>query len=114
MSTAAPTGQNASTRDKALQTVEELGESPIALVAGGIALGVLIGMLLPRAAKERELLAPLGRELAERATAAAEAAKETGKAEIESLLPDRDETKERVGALFGNVLEAAKGAAQKA
>jgi ElaB/YqjD/DUF883 family membrane-anchored ribosome-binding protein len=103
-----------STKDRALRTVEDLGENPLALLAGGAALGVLVGVLLPRIAKERELLDPLGRTLAERATAAAQAAKEAGRQEIDSLIPDRDATKERVSALFGNVVEAAKGAAQNA
>ena len=107
------TGQNSvSTRDKARRTVEELGENPVALVAGGMAVGVLIGMLLPRVAKERELLDPVGRQLAERATAVAQAAKEAGKQEIDSLIPDKEATKERVSALFGNVVNAAKEAAK--
>jgi hypothetical protein len=101
-----------STRDKARRTVEELGENPVALVAGGMALGVVIGMLLPRIAKERELLDPMGRKLAERATAAAQAAREAGRQEIDSLIPDTDATKERVSALFGNVVSAAKEAAK--
>lgn len=91
----------------------ELSENPLALVAGGVALGALVGALLPRTAKERELLEPLGRNLADRATAAAQAAKEAGKQEIDSLLPDRDATKEKVSALFGSVIDAAKGAGQK-
>lgn len=93
---------------------ESLTENPVALLAGGVALGVLIGMLLPRHAKERELLDPVGRKLAEGTTAAVQAAKETGKAEIEALLPDRDATKDRVTQLIQNVLEAAKGANAKA
>jgi len=40
--------------------------------------------------------------------------KQAGKQEIESLLPGRDATKERATALFGNLLDAAKGAGQKA
>ncbi|WP_294061297.1 hypothetical protein [Sphingomonas sp.] len=102
----------ASNRSSARRTVEELGENPVALVAGGVALGVLIGMLVPRVAKERELLDPLGRQLADRATAVAQAAKEAGKQEIDTLLPGKDATKERVSALFGNVLNAAKEAAK--
>ncbi|TGX56337.1 hypothetical protein E5A73_03120 [Sphingomonas gei] len=91
-----------------------MGDNPVALLAGGVALGVLVGVLLPRAARERELLDPLGRTLAQRVSAAAQAAKEAGRQEIDSLIPDRDSTKERVTALFGNVIEAAKTGGQKA
>jgi ElaB/YqjD/DUF883 family membrane-anchored ribosome-binding protein len=108
------TGATASATERARQTVEGIGDNPVALLAGGVALGVLVGVLLPRAAKERELLDPLGRTLAQRATAAAQAAKDAGRQEIESLVPDRDATKERVTALFGNILDAAKSAGQKA
>jgi hypothetical protein len=93
---------------------DSLTESPIALLAGGIALGVLIGVLLPRHSKERELLDPVGRKLADKASATVKAAREAGQAEIESLLPDKDATKERVSKLIENVLEAAKGATAKA
>lgn len=95
-------------------TVQALGESPLALLAGGVALGVVIGAMLPRLAKEREVLDPLGRKLADSATAAAKAAREAGQSEIEALLPGRDATKERVTQLIETVLEAAKGAAAKA
>ncbi|HEX8302323.1 hypothetical protein [Sphingomonas sp.] len=92
------------------QQAEDTGANPIALVAGGVALGVVVGMLLPRLDKERELLDPVGQKLADRATAAIGAAKETGRAEIEALLPDRNAAKDKIGALFGNVIDAAKSA----
>ncbi|MDV3456713.1 hypothetical protein RZN05_06930 [Sphingomonas sp. HF-S4] len=91
-----------------------IGDNPVALLVGGVALGALVGVLLPRAAKERELLAPVGRQLADRVTTTAQAVKDAGKAEFDSLLPGRDATKEKVTALFGNILDAAKGAGQKA
>lgn len=93
---------------------ESLAGNPLALLAGGVALGVLIGVFLPRHPKERELLDPLGKKLADSAGAAAKAAREAGQAEIEGLLPDKDATKQRVSRLIDNVLEAAKGAAAKA
>jgi ElaB/YqjD/DUF883 family membrane-anchored ribosome-binding protein len=94
-------------------TADSIVESPLTLIAGGVALGLLIGVLVPRLAKERELLDPLGKKLADRATAAAQAARETGKAEIDALLPARDATRDKVSQLIDNVLEAAKGAAAK-
>ena len=48
--------------------------NPLALVAGGIAAGVVLGMLLPRLDKERELLAPVGEKIADRASATIQAA----------------------------------------
>ncbi len=93
---------------------EGLASNPYALVAGGIALGVVIGMLVPRSQKERELLDATGKQLAGKVTGTVSAVKEAGRAEIESLLPSRDDAKNRVGALFGNVLDAARDAAQKA
>lgn len=96
------------------KSTDTLGENPIALLAGGVALGVLIGVLLPRIAKERELLDPMGKKLAGGASAAVKAAKEAGKAEIDSILPARDATRDRVSQLIETVLDAAKGAATKA
>lgn len=99
-----------STRDRARQTAEQAGEHPLALLAGGVALGVLVGVLVPRHPRERELLAPVGRRLAEGATAAAAAAKEAGKAELDQLLPDPGKARERVS----HVVESAVGAAKNA
>ncbi|MBB4097792.1 hypothetical protein [Sphingomonas kyeonggiensis] len=93
---------------------ESLTGNPYVLVGGGIALGVLIGMLIPRSQKERELLDATGRQLADKVTGTVQAVKEAGKAEFDALLPSRDDAKDRVGALFGNLVDAAKGATQKA
>jgi hypothetical protein len=86
--------------------------NPLAIVLGGLALGAAVGAVLPRPQREKDALAPLGRKLAERANAAVSAAREAGRAEIEGLLPAREQAKERVTQAFGNILEAAKGAGQ--
>lgn len=90
----------------------QIENSPLALVAGGVALGVVLGALIPRAAKEKELLAPVGKRIAEGASAAATAARDAGKAEIEALLPQRDAAKEQIGKIIGNAFTAAKDAAR--
>jgi hypothetical protein len=105
------TAPKTSTAPKA-QPTGQIGDNPLALLAGGVALGMLVGALLPRLAKERELLDPLGRTLADRATSTVQAVKETGRQEIDALLPAKDDAKERVSALFGTVIDAAKSAAR--
>lgn len=86
--------------------------NPLALVAGGIALGVVLGALIPRPQKEKELLAPVGKRLAEGATAAAAAARDAGRAEIDAIIPPRDAAKDQIGKIIGSALTAAKNAAR--
>lgn len=92
---------------------ETIGDNPALLLAGGVAIGVAIGMLLPRLERERKALGPVGRKLAERATATVSAVKEAGREEVSAFIPGRDAAKERVSALFGNIIDAAKGASAK-
>ena len=89
---------------------EGIDKNPLAIVAGGVALGVVIGALVPRLQKEKELLAPVGKRIAEGATAAA-AARAAGKAEIDALLPQPDAAKEQIGKIIGSAFTAAKDAA---
>lgn len=90
---------------------DRIENNPLALVAGGVALGVVIGALLPRLNKEKELLAPVGKRIAEGASAAAAAARDAGKAEIDALLPQRDVAKDQIGKIIGSAFTAAKDAA---
>lgn len=89
---------------------DKIENNPLALVAGGVALGVVIGALLPRLSKEKELLAPVGKRIAEGASAAAAAAREAGKAEIDALLPQRDAAKDQIGKIIGSAFTAARDA----
>lgn len=89
---------------------EKVENNPLAVLAGGIALGVVIGALVPRLAKEKELLAPVGRKIADGASAAAAAARQAGQAELDNLLPGRDAAKEQIGKVIGSAFTAAKDA----
>jgi len=91
---------------------DKIEQNPLALVAGGVALGVVIGALLPRLAKEKELLAPVGKRIAEGASAAATAARDAGKAEIDALLPQREVAKDHISKVIGTAFTAAKDAAR--
>jgi len=89
-------------------------DNPLAVVAGGIAIGAVIGALLPKTQKEDELLGTVGKRLAEGATAAAIAARDTGKAEFASLKPDTSSAKDKAGSIAAHILDAAKSAALEA
>lgn len=86
-------------------------DNPLAIVAGGVAIGAVIGALLPKTQKEEELLGAVGKRLAEGATAAAIAARDTGKAEFSTLKPDTSSAKDKAGSIVAHIFDAAKSAA---
>ncbi|WP_315760200.1 hypothetical protein [Sphingomonas sp. Y38-1Y] len=98
----------------ATRAVDGIEASPLAALIGGIALGVAIGALLPRTEREREALGPLGKRLTDGAAAAARAAREAGKQEIEALIPDKAGAKDRAASLLSSVAQAARDGAKSA
>ena len=54
------------------KTSETLDTTPMLAVAGGLALGALLGALLPRSSREEELLRPVGKRINETARQAVE------------------------------------------
>ncbi|VXC97158.1 hypothetical protein [Sphingomonas sp. AX6] len=100
---------------KAATKVEKSAkDNPLAVVAGGIAIGAVIGALLPKTQREEELLGTVGKRLAEGATAAAIAARDTGKSEFASLKPDTSSAKDKAGSIAAHIFDAAKAAAVEA
>jgi hypothetical protein len=59
-----------------------IDKNPLAIVAGGIALGAIIGMLLPKTEREKKALGKAGKAINETAKRAANAAKDAGKAKV--------------------------------
>ena len=57
---------------------DQLGEAPLAVIAGGIAAGAILAALLPTSKPEKKLLAPVTDKIRDRASAAVEAAKSAG------------------------------------
>lgn len=98
----------------ARRTADAIDANPLAIVAGGIAVGALAGALIPRSAKEKELLAPLGRQLGERARGAFQAAREAGTTELQNAGLSKDAAKDQVKSLFQGIAKAASTAGSAA
>src|SRR5688572_25109917 len=64
--------------------------SPMSVLAGGLALGVVAAALIPLSRREQELIGPYGRRLADTARDAARAARETGCEKFGELGLSRD------------------------
>ena len=67
-------------REAVRRTAEGIEANPLAVLVGGVALGVLAGAVIPRTEQEGKLLGPVGKRLNETATGAAQAARDAGKA----------------------------------
>jgi len=91
-----------------------IGEAPLIALAGGLAIGALLAALLPKTAKESELLGPVGERLTGTARTAAEAAKDAGKARLEELGLTRDAGAETLRSILKGAGDATKASAQAA
>lgn len=89
-------GSGSSTSSGARETVSNLGStasqridsSPLIALGAGAALGAVLGAVLPRSEKEKELLAPVGTKLADAGTSAFDRARETGKQKFDEMAGD--------------------------
>ncbi len=93
-------------RDLARRTAEGIDANPVAILAGGVALGVLAGAFMPRTAQEARLLRPVGRRLADTARGAVDAARDTAKSEFDVLGLTRNAARDQIGKLLGDVAKA--------
>ena len=103
--TAAAAGKKAS---------DQLGEAPLAVIAGGIAAGAILAALLPTSRREKELLAPVTDNIRDKASAAVEAAKTAGQARLDELGLTRDAGGEAMRSIVDGAAEALKASAKAA
>ena len=102
-------------RQSALKRTEDAMEAnPLAVLAGGAAIGMLAGAVLPRTKRETELLGTVGKRMTAAATAAAAAARDTGLKELEAHGISGKAAKAQVGRLLDGVVEAASTAGEAA
>ena len=67
----------------------QIDNSPLIAVGAGIALGAVLGAVLPKTQKEQELLGPLGSKLTDAGYSAADRAREMGKQKFDEMAGDK-------------------------
>ncbi|MDB5705807.1 MAG: hypothetical protein JWN66_2923 [Sphingomonas bacterium] len=96
--------------DAVRRTAEGIEANPLAVLVGGVALGVLAGAVIPRTEQEGKLLGPVGKRLTDTASGAAQAARDAGKAELDSLGLNKEAARDQVGKLLDGVVKALSSA----
>jgi ElaB/YqjD/DUF883 family membrane-anchored ribosome-binding protein len=96
------------------QTTQTIDKNPLAIVAGGIAIGAIVGMLLPKTEREKKILGKAGKAVNDTAKRAAEAAKNVGKARVDELGLNADNVRDQFRDLVNKASEAVKAAGQAA
>ena len=94
--------------DAARRTAAGIDANPLGILVGGLALGALVGALIPRSAQEKELLAPVGKTIGERARAAIAAARETGQTELSQIGLTRNAARSQVRGLVDSLVTVAQ------
>jgi ElaB/YqjD/DUF883 family membrane-anchored ribosome-binding protein len=96
------------------KVADEVDAFPVAALIGGLAVGAVLGALLPRTRQEEELLGSIGGAINERAKEAVFAARDAGQAKLDELGISSDAAGKQVGRLIeslGQVAESAGSAA---
>lgn len=89
-------------RQTARQVTDQMAIYPVGAVLGGLALGAVIGFLIPRSERENRVLGPSGRKLADAARDAARTGFDAGRERVQSLSED-------MGAKVGRAVADAVG-----
>lgn len=115
----------ASTRDRASQAYASAREkarsagqtaadglegNPLVVLAGGIAIGAVIGALLPRSEREAKVLGEVGERVRSATREAIEAAKDAGRDKLDELGLNRDHARDTMKSLIDGVIAAAGSA----
>ncbi len=96
------------------KTAETVDSNPLAMVAGGIALGAIVASLLPKTEGEKKILGGAGRKINETAKTAAKAAKTAGAAHMADVGLNSENLREQARDIFQKGYETAKTATKAA
>ena len=93
---------------------ETLSESPLIVLAAGLAAGAAIAALLPRTRAESRLLRPVTDRARETAQTAYSAARDAGRGRLDELGLTRDRGSDAVRSIIDGAKDAAKASAEAA
>lgn len=98
----------------ATKTGDNIDRNPLAIVLGGIALGAIVGALLPTTEREKKVMGKTGKKLNKKAKEMAKAAKAAGKEKVDSLGLNGDAVREQFRDLVSKAALAVKAASDAA
>ncbi len=98
----------------AAKTGDTIDKNPLAIVLGGLALGAIVGALIPKTGREKKLLGKQGRKINDRIKQASDAAKTAGKGKIDELGLNQDAVREQFRDLVSKAAETVKAAGKAA
>jgi ElaB/YqjD/DUF883 family membrane-anchored ribosome-binding protein len=96
------------------KTIEGVDKSPLAIILGGIAIGAIVGALLPRTERETKMLGKAGKKLNKKARKIAEAAKVAGMSQVDTLGLNGEAMRAQFRELVSKAALAVKAAGQAA
>ena len=92
--------------DATRQAADQIAVYPVAAVVGGLAIGALLGFLVPSTRRETDLLGATGRRITDAAREAAQRGIDVGKEQIDEL---RSKAAKTVGDAVVEVVGGSKG-----
>jgi ElaB/YqjD/DUF883 family membrane-anchored ribosome-binding protein len=101
-------------RQAKAKTIESVDKSPLAIILGGIAIGAIVGALLPRTERETKVLGKAGKKLNKKARKIAEAAKVAGMNQVDTLGLNGEAMRAQFRELVSKAALAVKAAGQAA
>lgn len=92
------------------RAARQIDSNPLGIIVGGLAVGALVGALVPRSDREKQLLRPVGQKLGETARQALVAAKDAGREELDQAGLTPSAAKDRGRELLDGVAKALSSA----
>jgi hypothetical protein len=98
-----------SVRGAGRRTADGVDANPVAAVIGGLALGAVVGALLPRSRREQALFGGVGRRVNQTAREALSAARDAGRKELDEMGISREGLHRRLDEFTDRAVGAVRG-----